>query len=323
MELFYAEFVMLSERKAIPRTVVIFGAGAHIGGPLAVFLAQQAPDIRLRLVTSKPERANAIRSRFPNAEIVTANYADKSSLDIAVEGMEGAFVLTPSGTDERPAMTNLVNALRGADAAVHVIRLLGMQPEANTSRIPPSLIKHGLGLPIQHPIAKAILDDSGLPVTYLNSGATFLDNFLGMARGLREERTLIWPERPIPYIDPAEIGEVAARLLLSDDRRHIGQFHTMNNGQDILCFADVARRMTELWGEPIAYDGSRQRFFAEYAAMGERRLTYLWDFFAYEAENAVIWARNDFVGRTLGRAPRTVDDWLLAHRQQLIGRCEP
>lgn len=38
--------------------------------------------------------------------------------------------------------------------------------------------------------------------------------------------------------------------------------------------------MSEIWGEPIAYDGSREGFFSAYAASGEERLRCLWDFFS-------------------------------------------
>jgi hypothetical protein len=34
------------------------------------------------------------------------------------------------------------------------------------------------------------------------------------------------------------------------------------------------------------------------------------EFLEYERENEVVWARNDFVERMLGRKPRTVRDWL-------------
>ena len=90
---------------------------------------------------------------------------------MAVEGMEGIFVLTGSGTNETEATTNLVVSLKNAKRTVHVLRMLGLQPEAKLRRIPQSLRDHRLGLPAQHPIAKAILDESDLPVTYLNIGA--------------------------------------------------------------------------------------------------------------------------------------------------------
>ena len=309
----------MDNRKPIPGSVLIFGAAAHIGGPLAAFLTRAAPEIRLRLATSDPAKAPVLAARFPAAEVVLADLRDPATLAPAVDGMEGVFILTPSGTEERPLMTNLAAALQAAGRVVQIIRLLGIQPEANPARIPQSLRDHGLGLPIQHPIAKAILDESGLPVTYLNSGASFMDNFLWMAGPLRERRTLVWPERMIPYIDPRDVAEAAGRLFLSDNPRHIGQFHTMNNGHDMLRFAEVAAMMSEIWGEPIAHDGSREGFFAAYAAMGERRLQYLWDFFAYEAANDVVWARNDFMERMLGRKPVTLAEWLAEHRERILG----
>lgn len=313
---------MADNRKPIPGSVLIFGAAGHIGRPLARFLQQEAPQIRLRLATSNSARVEALKQDFPGAEVIVADYSDLPSLETAVEGMEGIFVLTPSGTDERPVMTNLVTALKSANRAVHILRGLGMQPEANPHRIPQILRDHGLGLPIQHPIAKAILDDSGLPVTYLNFGATFMDNFLrlGMADTLRRERKLVWHDRLVPFIDPRDIAEVAGRLFLSDNHRHIGQFHTLNNGQDLLRYSDTARIMSEVFGEPITHDGSKEGFIRYYEGrMGLQRANYLWEFFEYERENEVVWALNAFVEGMLGRKPVTVRTWLTEHRDALLG----
>ena len=214
-------------------------------------------------------------------------------------------------------MTNLVAAVKEADTAVHILRGLGLQPEANPRRIPKSVRDAGLGLPIQHPVAKQILDESGLPVTYLNFGATFMDNFFWMKKGLVDERKLIWHNRLIPFIDPRDIGEVAGRLFLSDNHRHIGQFHTLNNGHDLMRFSDVAEVMSDVFGEKITHDGSKEAFFDAYAHLGDVRQV-LWDFFEYERANEVVWARNDFVERTLGRQPVTVRAWLQEHAEALL-----
>lgn len=304
--------------KPIPRSILIFGAAAHVGRPLARFLRSQGLPIRLRLASSQTQRQAELRREFPDAEVVSANYFDLSSLEAAVEGMEGIFVITPSGTDERPAMTNLVAAIKKAGCAVHILRCVGMQPEANLRRIPPSLLKPpALGLPIQHPIVKRILDESELPVTYLNFGATFMDNFFWMKEGLQRKRKLIWHDRLIPFIDPRDIAEVAGRLLLSDNHRHVGQFHTLNNGHDLMRYSEVATLMTEVFGERVTHDGSREAFYEAYAHLGHRR-DYLWDFFEYEKANEVVWARNDFVERTLGRKPVTLREWLKEHAGELL-----
>lgn len=305
-------------RKPIPRSILIFGAAAHIGGPLARFLRRQAPEIRLRLVSSDPDRCEELRRDFTGAEVANANYLDLPSLERAVDGMEGIFVITPSGTDERPAMTNLINAIKKAGCVVHILRGVGMQPESNLRRIPePMRRPPALGLPTQHPIVKQIFDESDLPVTYLNFGATFMDNFRFMTGPLRRERKLVWHNRLVPWIDPRDIAEVAGRLFLSDNHRHIGQFHTMNNGHDLMRFSDVAELMTEVFGEKITHDGSKETFFREYEEIGDLR-SILWEFFEYERDNEVVWARNDFVERTLGRKPITLREWLREHARQLL-----
>lgn len=305
-------------RKPIPRSILIFGAAAHIGKPLARFLSREAPSIRLRLVSSDEGRCEALRREFPKTEAVVANYFDLASLERAVAGMEGIFVITPGGTDERPAMSNLVSAIKRAGCAVHILRGLGMQPESNLRRIPEFLRQPpALGLPVQHPIVKQIFDESDLPVTYLNFGATFMDNFFWMAGALRRERKLVWHNRLIPFIDPRDIAEVAGRLFLSDNHRHIGQFHTLNNGHDLMRFSDVAALMTEVFGETVTHDGSKEGFYAEYAHMGDIR-DILWGFFEYERDNEVVWARNDFVERTLGRKPVTLREWLREHATPLL-----
>lgn len=307
-------------RKPIPKSILIFGAADHIGGPLAEFLTREAPDIRLRLATRSADKAQALRQRFPAAEVVIADYTRLTSLIGAVEGMEGIFVITPPGLDERACMTNLVAAVASLGTLLHMLRFLGLHPEESVNRIPREMRLDGKGAEIQHLIARQILDDSGLPVTFLNCGATFMDNFtrLGLGDTVRRQRRLIWPEHLVPWIDPRDIAEVAARLFLSDNHRHIGHFHTMNNGHDLLRYRDAAAVMSEVWGEPIIYDGSKDAYLAAYEHFGAEREA-IWNYMQYEQDYEAVWALNDFVERTIGRKPTTLRQWLAEHRQAVLG----
>ena len=307
---------MSSFKKPIPRSILIFGAAAHIGRPLAAYLTREAPTIKLRLATSSPNKRDELRSTFPNAEVVQANYNDVDSLSAAVDGIEGVFVITPAGFSEEPAMTNLVTALKKANSVVHILRFMGVFPEFSPARIPKEV---GPGsLPVEHPVAKRVLDASGLPVTYINSGATFLDNFHFQIKSVLAKNTLIWPEHRVPFIDPRDIAEVAGKLFLSDNAKHIGAFHTMNNGQDWLNFREVAGIISEVFGEPVAFDGSFEAFSEFYSPiMGPGLVQTLWHFFKFEEANEENWALNNFVERTLGRKPTSVRGWLLEHKDVL------
>lgn len=306
---------MAYNSKPVPRSILVFGAAGHIGGPLAAFLTREAPDVRLRLVTREETKAEALRRDFPDSEVVIADYTDAPSLAKAVDGIEGAFIITPGGIDEELGAENLIAAFKAAGTLVHMIRFVGQAPEPNPHRIPPALrpmLNQGFAV-------KRMLDESGLPVTYLNSGATFMDNFfrMGQVIGIQRERKLIWPERLIPWIDPRDIAEVAGRILLSDNQRHIGQFHTMNNGHDLMRFHEVADLLSEVLGEPIGYDSSKEAFYQAYAFMGPG-CDFAWNFFQYEQDNEVVWARNDFVERMIGRKPTTLREWLMEHREMLL-----
>lgn len=302
--------------KKIPESILIFGAAGHIGWPLAEFLTREAPAIKIRLTTSSPQKRGMLQAAFPKAHVVDADYNDVASLSKAVAGIEGVFVITPNGMLEAAAMSNLATALKKEKSLIQVIRLVGVFPEFSPTRVPKTL-GHG-SLPIEHPTAKRILDESGLPVTYINSGATFIDNLWLQIAPVLAKKTLIWPEHRVPFIDPDDIAEVAGRLFLSDNAKHIGAFHTMNNGHDWLQFKEVAEILSEVLGEPIAYDGSYEAFSGFYGSKMGPVLDPLWAFFKFEEANEVNWALNNFVERTLGRKPTTVRQWVLKHKDELL-----
>lgn len=316
--------IMIARVKEIPSTIGIFGASGHIGGPMASWLRFHAPQIRLRLITSDKRNLSRLRLSFPQCEICIGDFFDPASLTEAVAGMEGLFVLTRTFTSEDEAMTNLVAAIREAACLKHMIRLVGEIPAANLRRVPQELHDFGLGIELQHPIARRIIDNSGLPNTYFNIGASYMDNLLRLGVFLPGMRKILTVEHQLPWIDPREIGEAAARILLDQDLRHLYQFHTLNNGIDNLFFRDLAALMTDVLQIPIQFDGSEERFVAELRKGVEAGLfpaflpEYLRHYHRYEDENQVAWTLNDFLERTLGRKPNSMRAWLNEHRSTFL-----
>lgn len=307
--------------KEIPKSILIFGAAGHIGGPLTAYLTREAPTIKLRLATSSSGKKDALQSQYQNAEVVSANYNDIDSLKAAAEGIEVVFVITPNGFREAQGMENLVAALKDQKQLIQVIRFLGIFPELNPAMVPDSL---GPGsLPVEHPIAKRILDESGLPVTYLNSGASFIDNFWLQIPPVLAKKTLIWPEHRVPFLDPRDIAEVAGKLFLSDNAKHIGVLHTMNNGHDWLTFKEASKIVSEVLGQEIAYDGSFEAFSGFYEPIIGKMVPVIWRFFKFEESHEECWALNTFVERTLGRKPTTVREWLIEHKDALLNAKPP
>ena len=308
-----------------PHSIAIFGASGRIGAPLAAHLRSMAPDVRLHLLSSFDAQAADMRLAFSSDTVAVADYLKLDDVKRAVKNTEAVFVITPHFLNEQRAMENLVLALREARGLKQVVRIVGYQPGSTLAKVPKPLRDFGFGVATQHFIAQEILEASGLPVTYLNLGSSMMDNFLRNSP-LRTARKLVWPVRLIPYVDPREVGEAAARIFLATTPADfIQRVHTLNNNYDLRRGHDVAAIMSSVAQMPIDYDGSKESYLAMVSARLERQFgirgagEYMWEFFEYERTVEDRWTLDDFLERTLGRKPLTLEGWIHEHRQQLFG----
>lgn len=314
-------------------SILIFGASAHIGGPLARHVTDNAPDVRLRLATSSKAKAEKLKIDFPKAEVVVADYYDLPSMRAATKGMEGVFLVSPDFLDEHIAMAVFRRAVTDNGVVRHVIRILADPPGVTLHHVPKEMHAFGGGTAIQNLIAKDFLEKTDLPITYLNSAGWYFDNYkTWLAAPILQKRTLTMSApRRVLYFDPNELGEVAARIFLSDDARHIGGSYQCDNGQDLTSFEEAAALMSEIFGVKIAYDGSDEGFMREIGeparaywsnvgafANGQDPAEYFLAYWRFEQANENAWRRTDFAGRILGRTPRSLRQWLTENRDFFI-----
>ncbi len=250
---------MNTEYPSIPqKRILIFGASGHIGGPLANHVHINNPLVELRLVTSNPDRIEELEDRFPFAQCMHCDYRDCESLDVALEGVDGVFMITPDLIDEQVACTNLVNTIKKKQISPHVVRIMGDPPGVKIDDVPESLRSHGngVGAAISHQIARNILSESGIEVTFLNVAGYYMDDLSGLwhGRGIREANILVEIKRHyMPYVDPSEVGEAAAIILTRDLASDVGVTYHLNNGHDIVDFYSVAKILSKEIGRKITY----------------------------------------------------------------------
>lgn len=309
--------------------IAVFGANARIGGKVAEHIAGKSPDTILRLVVRSESYREELAKKFPNAEIAIADYYDLASLELALQGANGVFVVTPDFLDEERAMTNLIYALRNAGGSVrHIVRLLADPPGMTIERVPDFMKAFGGGTTVQHLKAKKVLEASGLPITYINIAAYFMQNFTDhlFNPGLRMDRVLSCPHnRRMAFIDTTDIGKCAGAILLSENHRHIGQTYHLDNGNDVMWFDEVADVMTEVWGEKVTYDDSEETF-VKYAKVGfaaedwHNEITgFLIGYFAFEQNNETVWRKSDICEFLTGGPGKTFADWLRENREAILG----
>ncbi|MCC7410085.1 MAG: NmrA family NAD(P)-binding protein [Gammaproteobacteria bacterium] len=288
-------------------TVLSFGATGNFGRDVPRHLRAVGADLRLRLASSSSEGVAQLRAHHPDAEVVHADLLDPSSLRRAVAGVHKVFVVTPDFMDEETAMGNLVAAARDAGTVRHLLRLLFVLPGVAYADIPPDL--RAMHMPqAQHMDARAVLDASGLPVTYLNVLSWSMRNFIWMTGAMIRDthRIAIPGERSVPYIDPQDVAEVAARILATDAPAQVGECLDLT-GAERLSFSEVARVFSEVLGFAVEYaddpEPLRRRF-------GPRARVLL-DFLRWEHPYADRFPLTDAVERLLGRPPRTLRQWLV------------
>lgn len=320
----------LGNRKQVPARTLVFGATGHLGGPVAQTLQAIAPDMALRLVSTRAEGADQLRNQFKTAEVVVADLFDLESLKPALEGVEGLWIVTPDFTDEHRAMGNLVKAANEYAGITHAVRMAGDVPGIVPARMSDFVQKFGdHGPAMQHHVAADILQ-ANLPTTIVNSVYLF-DNFTRFFLGpILESKKLVLPFNiRMGFIDAADIGIFAAHLLASDDHRHIGQKYNMDNGHDVMRFSDVMSMLAEITGEPFHFVADPDLFARTTGAQMNEMIgtpdaaRYFTENWWMEHENDVVFRKSDIFNFVTGLKAKRLRPWLEERKDVFLGKAAP
>jgi uncharacterized protein YbjT (DUF2867 family) len=186
----------------------ITGITGNVGGEVArTLLAAGHP---VRAVVRNPNKAKEWAQK--SCEIAVADINNVETLTAAFEGAEGVFVMVPPNFDPAPGFPEahataaiLRSALqRARPNCVVYLSTIGAQ----ASR--PNLLT-------QHTILEQELRQLPIPITFLRPG-WFMENSAWDVAPAREHGVIpsfLQPlEKPVPMVATADIGQVAAELLL-------------------------------------------------------------------------------------------------------------
>ncbi|WP_155545571.1 SDR family oxidoreductase [Amycolatopsis camponoti] len=193
--------------------IVVTGATGNIGRPL------------VEALTAAGEEVRAVSRRGP----IRADLSDAPSLRPAFEGASAVFLLLPP--DFRGPLEPVLEEAAGARVVL--------------------LSSQGVGTG-RHP---AHFEDavraSGLPWTILRPGG-FASNALQWAESVRTSRVLAAPfgDVGLPVIDPSDIAEVAAAVLVGPS--HTGRTYELT-GPAPVSPRDQAASIATALGEPIEF----------------------------------------------------------------------
>jgi uncharacterized protein YbjT (DUF2867 family) len=217
-------------------TILVTGATGNVGAHVVRGLAARGVPVRAFV----RDAGKAARALGPDVELAVGQFADRRSLDRALDGVDRLFLAcgnVPGQTDfERAAID------AAADAGVaRVVKLSG--PDAGVDS--PLIFERWHGEIEQH------LSESGLPRVLLRP-RTYLTNLLAYARSVAQAGMLFAPagEARISFVDPRDVASVAVETLTGAG--HEGSIYTLT-GPEAITFERIAAEMAAAIGRPVTY----------------------------------------------------------------------
>jgi uncharacterized protein YbjT (DUF2867 family) len=305
------------------KIIAVLGATGTQGGAVARALLTD-PDFTVRAVTRNAASPKAQALADAGAQVVEATLTDEAGLRRAFDGAYGAFLVTPYWEHRSPArelseVENLIAAARTAHLQHVVWSTLEDTREVITAaddRMP--FIGEGYRVPhfdVKGGAADALFAKSGLPTTYLLM-SFYWDNLLGLAKPQRDpDGTLAFHlplgDAPVAGVASDDIGRVTRRVL----HRPAATIPVVGES---LTGAQMAAALSTAVGEPVAYRPPTADQFRSFGFPGADELGNMFQYYA-EFPDSYLGRRDREEARAFNPEPRSLTDFLTAHRTELTG----
>ncbi|MGJ7574139.1 NmrA family NAD(P)-binding protein [Variovorax sp. RB2P76] len=199
-------------------------------------------------------------------EVALADMEDAEALTRAFTGVAGAFVLPPSEFDPQPGFPEaraVIAAVRQALDAARPARVVCLST-VGAQAAQPNLLS-------QRTLMEEALATLPLPVSFLRP-AWFLENLAWDIPLAREQGVLssyLQPlERAVPMVATADVGRVAAQLLVQEGS--VPRFVELE-GPERLSQLDIAAALSTALGRPVRAEAvPRENWGAIFRAQGMR-----------------------------------------------------
>jgi uncharacterized protein YbjT (DUF2867 family) len=287
-------------------TIAITTPRGHVGSHVLRTLV--AAGVRPRLLMRDPALLDAAwRDRV---EVVRCDQDDGDAVLAATRGVEALLWVSPAVPDADPVAAH---ARLGAHAA-RAVTQNGIARTVFLSSVGAEK-RHGAGEIDGLARTEEALDATGAPVLHLRAGY-FFANLATDLDGLREGvlRTAMALDRPMPWVDPRDIAEVAAARLLAPWTA--GGVQAVHGPRD-LSFAEVAEVLTGVLGRPVRAERTPDddlRAGLRAVGLGEAQVEAIVGMSAGLREGFVAEQPRTVVTTT----PSTLEGWAAAHLRPLL-----
>jgi uncharacterized protein YbjT (DUF2867 family) len=275
--------------------IVVFGATGNVGGAVVRELA--GSDAAVRAVARVAQRASA--SLPAGVDVMAGDLQEAATLRPALAGAHAVFMLS---------------GYTGIDALVPEMRAAGVERVAllSSSAAPSGDLSNAVAR--YHILSERAVRNEGVAWTFLQPNSFMTNTFKWIPQLQKgDEVRAAFADVAISTVDPADIGAVAARALLTGD---LDGRSLRLSGPGALRPADQVRILGEQLGrdlrfEAVPNDVARKEMTE---SMPAEYVDALFSFFVDGTidETTV----HPTVREVLGREPRSLAQWVAAHQER-------
>lgn len=219
-------------------TILITGATGNIGTKLTKRLAEKQVPFRA-MVRSK--QGGGALAELAGAELVIADFNDEKTVANALQGIERAFLLTPSSEQAEAQQSTFVD-LASRVGTKHIVKLSQWAADANS---PVRFLRY-------HAAVEQKIKDSGVAYTFLRPNL-FMQGLLGFKQTIVEQGKFFAAigDAKISAVDVRDIAAVAAAALTGKD--HEGKTWNIT-GPEALTHQQMADKLSDALGRLIRFE---------------------------------------------------------------------
>lgn len=275
--------------------ILVLGATGTIGKSLVAALVAKGESVK---AASRGGQA------VGGAEGVAFDYGNPATFAAALDGVDRAFVLAPTGTEDVIAALKPIIAA-AAERKVKVVLMTAWGVDA-VDEIPYRQVE-------------LFLIKSGTPYVILRPN-WFQDNFLTFWGHGVQAGAIAVPagDGQSAFIDTRDIADVAAAVLTTS--AHDGAAYPLS-GPRAIGYAEAAALISTAIGRPVAYQASTDEAFIAMltgAGVTPGYAAFLASIF-YPVREGWTAATTNYVALLTGHKPRTLEAWIAEHAAALKG----
>ena len=231
-------------QRTYKHTIAVLGGTGHVGIPyIGEFLAQ---GLKVRVLARSPER---VTPRFPEAEVIRGSMMDAEAVREAMEGADGAFLITPIGGNDDANIE-----LRAAQAAITAAHDAKLPHLIFSSVIQPN-VPSGVPLLDVKLTIEGLFKENGLPWSALRTGC-YMEDWLEFRPSLLKRGIFFFPISPthrLSFTSQRDVSRVAAELL----RQHRVLYGSLDVIEPVTrTLNEVARLYSEHMGRKVVHAGA-------------------------------------------------------------------